>query len=396
MYAGTDIMYELGDKYMEKHALKIRKAMPEDLQKIADIYENARKYMAESGNPTQWSDSYPTEEILTDDMMEDVLNVIYDESGVHGVFVAKRGKDPTYEVIYGGSWLNEEPYVTIHRIAGDGTVHGIFDCAVEYVKSRANNIRIDTHDDNRTMQKHLLGQGFVKCGTIITRDGTPRLAYQWHRDDDSQVKSVLCYGDSNTYGYDPKSGGRYPGNVRWTGILKNLLGPGYRIIEEGCNGRTTVITDPEEPWKNGESYLRACLNTHKPVDIVILMLGSNDLKKAYNASPKDIAAGAGKLVSIIKEFCGRKQSFIPQIILVSPPHIGEGIESSAFSHSFAYDAVERSKGLAPEYERTAKELGCIFLDAAAVAEASEEDSLHLSAESHRALAAALSRKIAEI
>ena len=90
------------------------------------------------------------------------------------------------------------------------------------------------------------------------------------------MKTVLCYGDSNTYGYDPRSGLRYPASVRWTCRLATLLGPDYHVIEEGCNGRTTVFDDPIEGWKNGLGYLKPCLNSHKPVDIVILMLGPED------------------------------------------------------------------------------------------------------------------------
>ena len=375
--------------------LKIRKALPEDIGRFMEIYASAREFMAESGNPSQWGNDYPSEDLLTDDMMEDVLYAVYDEDGIHGVFTAAGGRDVTYKVIYSGSWPNDEPYMTIHRLAGDGKVHGIFDCAVQYVKGLTDNIRIDTHDDNKTMQRHILAQGFVKCGTIITRDGTPRLAYQWTREDDSQTKTVLCYGDSNTYGYDPESGRRYPANERWTGILKNLLGPGYRIIEEGCNGRTTDLDPPGEEWKNGRAYLKACLNTHKPVDIVVLMLGTNDLKRCFDRSAEDIAKSAGRLAEDVKGFCREKQDHIPDVILVAPPCVGEGIENSAFSSSFAYDAVERSKGFAAAYKKAAKASGCIFLDAAKTAKASEADSLHLSRGSHRALAAALCTIIKE-
>ena len=98
------------------------------------------------------------------------------------------------------------------------------------------------------------------------------------------MKTILCYGDSNTYGYNPSNGFRYPENVRWTGRLQSALGEGYKIIEEGCNGRTTIFDDPLEGWKNGLGYLRPCLNSHKPVDIVIMMLGSNDLKETFHAS----------------------------------------------------------------------------------------------------------------
>ena len=88
------------------------------------------------------------------------------------------------------------------------------------------------------------------------------------------MTTILCYGDSNTYGYNPVNGLRYPKDVRWTGVLQKMLGEEYEVIEEGCNGRTTVFEDTKEPWKAGLGYLRPCLNTHKPIDFVIMMLGS--------------------------------------------------------------------------------------------------------------------------
>ena len=139
------------------------------------------------------------------------------------------------------------------------------------------------------------------------------------------MKKILCYGDSNTYGFDPVSGLRYPKSVRWTGRLQQELGDQYEVIEEGCNGRTTVFDDPYEPWKNGKRYLPACLNSHKPVDIVVLMLGSNDLKMEFHASAQDIARGAEELVCMIKEFMTEKQGFYPDVILMAPPVLGNKI-----------------------------------------------------------------------
>ena len=139
------------------------------------------------------------------------------------------------------------------------------------------------------------------------------------------MKRILCYGDSNTFGYDPVTGDRYEPSIRWTGQLQTLLGSDYCIIEEGCNGRTTVFTDPKEPWKNGRNYLEACLNSHKPLDLVILMLGTNDLKTIYCASPAEVAAGAETLVRLIQTFTAEKQGFAPKILLVSPIFIGEDI-----------------------------------------------------------------------
>ena len=137
------------------------------------------------------------------------------------------------------------------------------------------------------------------------------------------MTTILCYGDSNTYGYNPVNGLRYPKDVRWTGVLQKLLGEQYAVIEEGCNGRTTVFEDIAEPWKEGLGYLKPCLNTHKPIDFVIMMLGSNDLKRMFHASAKEIADGAEQLVSIIKEFTKEKQGFMPKVFWFSRQRLGQ-------------------------------------------------------------------------
>ena len=210
------------------------------------------------------------------------------------------------------------------------------------------------------------------------------------------MKTVLCFGDSNTYGYNPENGLRYPSNVRWTGRLQAILGDEYRVIEEGCNGRTTVFEDPIEGWKAGLGYLRPCLNSHKPVDIVIMMLGSNDLKEYFHASAAEIAEGAATLVRNIIDFTDEKQGFIPKIILVSPPEIGEGIESSPFFGSFSLNAIERSREFPVEYLKVAEKYGCIFFDAASVIKPSEIDSLHLSAEAHGIFAEEIAKTVKAI
>ncbi len=207
------------------------------------------------------------------------------------------------------------------------------------------------------------------------------------------MKTVLCYGDSNTYGFNPSNGMRYPRDVRWTGRLQTLLGEEYTVIEEGCNGRTTIFDDPLEGWKNGLDYLRPCLNSHKPVDIVIMMLGSNDLKEIFHASPEEIAEGAGVLVRDIIDFTQNKQGFVPKIILVSPPEIGEGITHSAFYGNFLENAIERSRGFAACYKAVAEKNGCIYVNAAAYIQPSTVDSLHLSPEGHKKLAEVLQKTV---
>ncbi len=200
------------------------------------------------------------------------------------------------------------------------------------------------------------------------------------------MKTILCYGDSNTYGYVPETGMRYPRDIRYPGRLQMLLGNEYTVIEEGCNGRTTIHDDPIDGWKNGLDYLRPCLNSHKPIDIVILMLGSNDLKQTFHLTAEQIANNAGVLVDVIKEFTAEKQGFVPKIILVSPPEIGTGIKKSPFYGAFSEASIDESRKFPKYYKEVADSKGCIFFNAAHYIYPSETDSLHLTPEGHRVLA----------
>lgn len=179
---------------------------------------------------------------------------------------------------------------------------------------------------------------------------------------------------------------RYPKDVRYPGRLQLLLGDGYYVVEEGCNGRTTIHDDPVDGWKNGLDYLKPCLNSHKPVDIVILMLGSNDLKETFHLSAREIAEGAERLVDVIRGFTAEKQGFVPDIILVSPPEIGENIRTSPFYGAFYERAVGESKQFSKWYREAADRKGCIFFDAAEYVHPSDTDSLHLTPDGHRVLA----------
>ena len=212
----------------------------------------------------------------------------------------------------------------------------------------------------------------------------------------STMKTILCYGDSNTYGYVPETGLRYPKSIRYPGRLQELLGDEYAVIEEGCNGRTTILDDPVDGWKNGLDYLRPCLSSHKPIDIVIMMLGSNDLKESFHLSAEEIAKGAGMLVRVIKEFTTEKQGFIPRIILISPPEIGTGISTSPFYGAFYEDAIDRSRQFPQYYKKVADQEGCIYFDAARYIYPSETDSLHLTAEGHKTLAEELYKLVKTI
>ena len=132
------------------------------------------------------------------------------------------------------------------------------------------------------------------------------------------MKRILCFGDSNTWGQDPLTGERLGKDIRWPGVLAKDLGPSCEIIEEGMNGRTTVWDDPIQGYANGQDYLVPCLKSHRPLDLVIIMLGTNDLKNRFSLSARDIAKGAAVLVGIVfKSDCGVKQA-APKVLLVAP------------------------------------------------------------------------------
>lgn len=154
----------------------IRKANPSDLPRLMEIYAIARAYMKASGNPHQWGDSRPEQLVLEKDIALGQLYVVEDSADIHGAFALILGTDPTYAVI-DGAWLDDSPYVTIHRLAGDGT-GGIFAAAVNFAREKSDSVRIDTHADNATMHHLLEKHGFVRCGTIWLENGDPRIAYQ--------------------------------------------------------------------------------------------------------------------------------------------------------------------------------------------------------------------------
>lgn len=159
--------------------LDIRKAKKDDLERIMEIYRYAQELMIESGNPTQWGRTFPDIELIRSDIESGISYVITDESGVQGVFALGEGDDPTYQLIEDGEWPSDAPYLTVHRIASGGQVRGVFGFALQQIKSMANDIRIDTHENNKVMRRQIEKHGFKRCGTIFVRDGSPRIAYQW-------------------------------------------------------------------------------------------------------------------------------------------------------------------------------------------------------------------------
>lgn len=159
--------------------MKIRKAVTEDLKEIMRIYAHARKFMEQTGNGTQWGKTHPPQSLIEKDIEKGQSYVGVDDKGnLHFVFSFIQGDDPTYAVIEGGNWLNNEPYSVIHRIAGDGQVHGVLHMCIRFCMEKCGNIRIDTHGNNLIMQHLLEKYGFQKCGIIYLENGAPRIAFQ--------------------------------------------------------------------------------------------------------------------------------------------------------------------------------------------------------------------------
>ena len=220
------------------------------------------------------------------------------------------------------------------------------------------------------------------------------------------MKRILCYGDSNTHGCNPAwvpewendmtKGVRFSCNERWTGILAELLGQEYEVIEEGLPGRTTVFADPVYPYFDGRAFAVTMILSQSPIDLLIIMLGTNDLKVTFTPS-EDVAVRAmEELLKVMLNPYIWEHRKVPKVLIVSPVEIRESITDSHFWGMYDYKSVELSKKLADLYEPLSHRYGCEFLNAAAVAEASLLDGIHMDAENHAKLAEALCKKIKQI
>ena len=200
-----------------------------------------------------------------------------------------------------------------------------------------------------------------------------------------KAKRLLCYGDSYTWGYVPNTNHkRYPADKRWTGVLQQELGEGYEVIEEGLNSRTLVSDDkrPGKEGRSGKDYLIPCLDSHDPIDLVILMLGTNELKDSYGATAEEI----GELLENehVKAVLGRKSQFqdtYPKLLIVSPPIINVETEYAQARYS---KAEEKNNMLANIYEEIANRNNCHFLNLSEIVQVGM-DGVHINDENHKKL-----------
>ncbi len=201
-------------------------------------------------------------------------------------------------------------------------------------------------------------------------------------------KHIVCFGDSNTHGYcaDPADcadgGDRFNEEERWTCLLQKALGDGYLVLEEGLSGRTTVFPDPLHESMSGLDVIYSTLMTHEPVDLLIILLGTNDTKERLGANASVIGIGMERLVMKAKSVpCWRGGK--PNILVVAPPHIGEGLYLRPEGGPMGAGCPEKSRGVAAYFAEAAERQGCAFLDAEGVAEFNRIDCMHFSRLGHR-------------
>ncbi|GLS21245.1 hydrolase [Labrys miyagiensis] len=210
------------------------------------------------------------------------------------------------------------------------------------------------------------------------------------------MKNVLCFGDSNTYGTPPMSGPgderRFDAKTRWPGVMRKILGHSWHVVEEGLPGRTTIRDDLiEGTFKNGRRYLAACLESHRPLDVIVLGLGTNDLKARFGAPPEDVAAGIDILASIIRATpnLGAPPA---KLLIVGPPPI----RLVGFLGAMFAGGVEKSMALSPLYEAVARKHGADFLDAGKLVAVSPVDGIHYDEQAHRILGEATAARVQEM
>lgn len=207
------------------------------------------------------------------------------------------------------------------------------------------------------------------------------------------MKTILCYGDSNTYGYNPSNNGRYQKKDRWVSILQEKLGKDYEVIPEGLNGRTTAYDRPDGAYQNGLPYLQACLRTHHPLDYVVFMLGTNDCANFMNLTSKDIQLGMEKLINVTIDEVKLMQENECKIVVVVPAAISDNYKNSFFAFQLDEDSYKKSRELVKLYKDLCDKYDCLYLDCSDL-QVEESDGEHLTLESHKQLANRLYNMIA--
>lgn len=211
-------------------------------------------------------------------------------------------------------------------------------------------------------------------------------------------RTIICFGDSNTHGYCSETNGRFDDTERFPCLLGKYLGDDYLVREEGMSGRTTVFDDPLFEGLSGISAIFGCLMTHEPVDLLIIMLGTNDTKERFSCNAENIAKGLERLTRKAQAATDAWRNGKPNILLIAPAPIEDGYETTFVANEMGKGCAEKSRELAFYYEKTAKLTGCHFLDAGKIPgmKMHPNDYMHLTKESHDLLAKELAKLIPEL
>jgi len=211
------------------------------------------------------------------------------------------------------------------------------------------------------------------------------------------MKTILCYGDSLTYGADPAGGPRHDLKYRWPSTLKAELGEAAHVVAEGMGGRTTVHDDwGADGDRNGARILPTILLSHLPLDLIIVMLGTNDIKPHLGRTASEAGRGMGRLAQIVRGVHSGRMELVPEIMFVAPPHICATDNRDVMAHFGGPGAIDESKKFASEYKRRAEEHGAHFFDASTVAEPSPLDGVHLDRENTAAIGMGIAPRVEDI
>lgn len=209
-------------------------------------------------------------------------------------------------------------------------------------------------------------------------------------------KKIVCFGDSLTWGFDPDTHLRMADEGRWTTVMKKNLGDDYEVIEEGQCGRTIATDDPAEGEKSGIRYIVPCLESHNPLDLLIIMLGTNDCKRKFSYSARDIAGEMQRMVEKVLAFNRFKCGDSFKVLIVAPPKISNAVTPSWLGDMFGYDSsVKVSADLADWYKQVAEMYGCLFMDASEYAVVSESDGIHMDAANQAKLGEQMAKFVKE-
>lgn len=206
-------------------------------------------------------------------------------------------------------------------------------------------------------------------------------------------RRIVCLGDSNTWGYDAETDSRFPEGIRWTSLLGEQLGDEFQVVEEGLSGRTSVVDDPLFEGLNAYSYIHPCLMSHSPLELVIIMLGTNDSKQRFNLTSYNIAQGIARLSHKARNTPAGVNGGFPKVLVIAPPPIGQEYFETEIGRPMGKDC----HGKSVEFPKYLKELLKIqeteFLDINGLISMNKIDYMHLDAEGHKLLAKLVFDKI---